>query len=391
MIIAVLFNSDDPKFDGYYGGPIRDIIFKTSVLQSSKRHMKVKLGDVNIYRHAKTPENYKRLAEATFFSDAWSLAKRDRIEATYAHATICAWVIQNVTHKIAEQLDAALSSESAYLGLHAIEFIRREHLMLYRNSMGDYCRITGDRCMLAYSMGNEESRNLWEAEHLQTLGFSEVGWEDRGAHGTIFDKYDTLEHFEQVREVQSIFSTCFKEGDYEAEEIIMMLEDSNPRLFDTLGAAVRAVNRAQNAEEIAQVGLSGRRYIEQLADVLFAPSDIKEDGRSVTKAKFKNRIWAFIKKFTPLSETNRDNEIQCLGKEVDRLIDEVNALVHGDQDKTRALRILFDLAKLTASLLQLNPAATRNPYDAFNQSMLDFIEKSRFDSESNTPFNFNNL
>ena len=171
----------------------------------------------------------------------------------------------------------------------------------------------------------------------------------------------------------------------------MMLEDSNPRLFDTLGAAVRAVNRAQNAEEIAQVGLSGRRYIEQLADVLFAPSDIKEDGRSVTKAKFKNRIWAFIKKFTPLSETNRDNEIQCLGKEVDRLIDEVNALVHGDQDKTRALRILFDLAKLTASLLQLNPAATRNPYDAFNQSMLDFIEKSRFDSESNTPFNFNNL
>lgn len=382
MIIAVLFNSDDPKFDGYYGGPIRDIIFKTSVLQSSKRHMKVKLGNVNIYRHAKTPENYKRLAEATFFSDAWSLVKRDRIEATYAHATICAWVIQNVTHKIAEQLDAALSSESAYLGLHAIEFIRPAHLMLYRNYMGDFCRITGDRCMLAYSMGNEESRNLWEAEHLQTLGFSEVGWEDRGAHGTIFDNYDTPEHFKQVREVQSVFAAGLKEGDYEAEEITMLLEDANPKLFDTLGAAVRAVNRAQNAEEIAQVGLSGRRYIEQLADVLFTPGSVSDDGRIITKEKFKNRIWAFITKSTPLTEINRDNVIKCLGKEVDRLIDEVNALVHGDQNKTRALKILFDLAKLTASLLQLDPSATRKPYDAFNQSMLDFLEKSHCHSES---------
>lgn len=376
MIIAVLFNSDDPKFGGYYGPPIRDRIFATGVLQSSNRHMKVKYGDVLIYSRARTYQDYERIAEATYFGTTWSRIKEERIRGSYMRETIWAWIIQNVTHQIAEDLDNALSSESSYLGLHAVYYSYPQHLALYRNSMPEYCRIIGNVCVLPYSMGNEDEIDESEAEHLLTLGFTKVDWEDRGAHGTIFDDYDTLEHFQQVRDVQAIFARGLPEGDYEAEELVMLMEDLNPRLFNTLGAAVRAVSRAQNEEDIAHVGISGRRYIEQLADVLFPPRAELHNGRSVTKVKFRNRIWAFICQAVAPSIENRDEEIRRRGLEVDRLIDEVNSIIHGMPDKTRALKILFDLATLSIDLLKLDPTATRRPYDAFNDNILKFLRES---------------
>ena len=65
MIAAILFNSDDPRFHGYYGPPIRDIVFGTGVLQLSKRHLKIAHGDVLVYSHARTEAEYCRIAEAT--------------------------------------------------------------------------------------------------------------------------------------------------------------------------------------------------------------------------------------------------------------------------------------------------------------------------------------
>lgn len=376
MIIAVLFNSDDPKFGGYYGPPIRDIIFGAGVLQSSNRHMKVKHGDVLIYSHARAHDDYERIAEATYFGTHWSRVKAARIRTSYMRETIWAWIIQNVTHQIAEDLDAALSSESSYLGLHAVDYSYPPHLALYRNSMPEYCRIIGTTCLLPYSMGNKDEIDDFEAKDLLALGFTKVDWEDRGAHGTIFDDYDTLQHFQQVRDVQAVFARGLPEGDYEAEELVMLLEDLNPRLFNTLGAAVRAVSRAQNEEDIAHVGISGRRYIEQLSDVLFPAREELHNGRSVTKDKFRNRLWAFIDLAISTSIDNREEEARRRGLEVDRLINEVNAILHGTPDKTRALRILFDLAKLSINLLQLDPASTRRPYDAFNENIVKLLQES---------------
>ncbi|MNK66195.1 hypothetical protein D3C87_855090 [compost metagenome] len=376
MIIAVLFNSDDPKFEGYYGPPIRDIIFETGVLQSSGRHMKVKHGDVLIYSHARTYKDYKRIAEATYFGPHWSRVNAELVRASYMKTTIWAWVIQNITHQIAEDLNTALLSESSYMGLHAIDYSYPPHLALYRNSMPAYCRIIGTTCMFPYSMGNEDEIDEFETEHLLTLGFTKVEWEDSGAHGSIFDDYDTLEHFQQVRDIQAVFARGLPEGDYEAEELVMLMEALNPRLFNTLGAAVRALSRAQNEEDIAHIGISGRRYIEQLADVLFPPSDTLHNGRSVKKDKFRNRIWAFIDQSITTSTANRNEIVKRHGLEVDRLIDELNAILHGTPNKTHALRVLFDLAKISIKLLQLNPAVTRNSYYAFNDNIRNLLRES---------------
>jgi hypothetical protein len=236
--------------------------------------------------------------------------------------------------------------------------------------MPEYCRVLGASCTLFYSMGNEDGKDDYEAKALQDLGFESVTWEDSGAHGTIFDDYDTPDHFAQLRVVQDLLATVLPGADDDAEELVMMLEDLNPKLFDVLGAAVRALARARTEEDFAQVGVSARRYVEQLADALFPARLEPYNGRDVSALKFRNRIWAFIADVTPRESPDREVAVSALGKEVDRLIDATNALVHGEPDRQVAAVTLRDLAKLTGALLQLDPKKGRRPYLAFEKRIV---------------------
>src|SRR5258706_11411296 len=120
-------------------------------------------------------------------------------------------------------------------------------------------------------MGSKEEGSV-ESEELKALGFTDVDWEDTGGHGTIFDDYDTLEHFRRVQAFQRMVSAYLPDGEDGADELVLMLEDLNPRLFGTLGAMARALESVTHQEDLAQVGVSARRYMEQLSDVLFPAS-----------------------------------------------------------------------------------------------------------------------
>jgi hypothetical protein len=282
-----------------------------------------------------------------------------------------------MTEEIAKSLHLVLKNDSAYLGMHAIDFSYPIHLALYRNSMIPKYRIQGKVCYLFYSMGEEEDeRDHGEFDEIKALGFEQISWEDTGARQTIFDNYDTLEHFSQVEQVKNFIGSIapyLPERDDEAEELAMLLEDLDPKLFNSLGAATRAFSRAQNEEDLAHVGLSGRRYMEQLADVLFPANEKLYNDRKVTKDKYKNRLWAFIDSSLPTSESNRDEKLAALGKEVDRLIEEFNLAIHGNPDKDRIGYAYGDLAKLTARLLSLSPENVRKPYYAYEKTLIDFL------------------
>jgi hypothetical protein len=90
MNIALLFNSDAPKFKGNYGHAIKKIVFGLGILQASKRHMKVSVGDVSIYSHSKTWEKYDQLTERVYFAGFWSLLDEQRLRATFRVATVYA-------------------------------------------------------------------------------------------------------------------------------------------------------------------------------------------------------------------------------------------------------------------------------------------------------------
>jgi hypothetical protein len=371
MIVAVLFNSDDPKFGGDYGPPIRDLVFGTRVLQNAGRQLKILQGDVLIYSHAKTQANYYRLAEGAYFADTWSTVDAKKLRKTYLKNTICAWIIQNTTIDIAIALDNALRGESSYFGLHAVDYRIPFHLVFYRNVMPQYCRVFGETCTRFYSMGNRDEIDKFEVDELRDLGFANVTWEDSGAHNTIFDNYDTPEHFQQLRDVQDLLATVLPGGDDEAEELVMMLQDLNPKLFDVLGSAVRALSRAQTNEDFAHVGISGRRYVEQLADAVFPPRSEPYQGRDVSSTRVKNRLWAFINDAMSSDVEDRLSAVQALGKEVDRLIEATNSLLHGTPNREAATTTFRDLGKLSVAMLQLDPAKGRRPYLAFEKKIFE--------------------
>lgn len=381
MNIALLFNSDAPKFGYVYGDPIRRIVFGLGILQASRRHMKVSVGDVLIYGRAKTWDHYDELTERVYFAGTWALVIEDRLRATFRKATVYALTFENMTETIARKLHAALMEEDSYLGLMEVDYAYGPHLALFRNSMITLYRIQGTSLRVFYSMSDAENgRDEQEPIEMAQLGYTDVDWEDRGAHGTIFDDYDTLEHFQRVAVFRNAVAPFLRGGADEAYELVMVLEDLNPQLFNALGAAVGALERAQTEEDVAQAAVSGRRYMEKLADVLFPARADNYNGKKVGQEQYRNRIWAFIS-----DNTSSDPiRLTTVGKEVDRLVEEFNAGLHGDQVKSRVLQALADAASLTAALLALNPSDTRKPYFAHEKKMIEFFKDAvrRHDGET---------
>lgn len=315
MNVAFLFNSDAEKYEYFYREPIKEAVFGLGILQKSKRHMKVSVGDVTIYGRSNTWAEYAELTQRTYYTGTWSLLHDNRLRATFRKATVYALIFENITKAIATELHEALTSDEAYLGALEVDYTYGPHLVLFRNTTINLYRIEGELCRVFYSMGEENARDASEPPAMRELGYSDVDWEDRGAHGTIFDDFDTLEHFERVADFREAVAPFLSGGDDDASELVMILEDLNPQLFNALGAAVQALERAKTEEDIAQAALSGRRYMERLVDVLFPARAEPYNGRQVGKAEYRNRIWAFIDTNTRGFPERKNT----MGKEVDRV------------------------------------------------------------------------
>ena len=367
MNISFLFNSDDERFGGYYGEPIKRLVFKTGLLQSSQRHMKVSVGDVLIYGRP----NFQELSERTYFSGRWSLLHEERLRSTFHVATVYAMTFENMTVVLAQALNSALVRDQSYLGCMEVDYSYGPHLVLFRNSMITKYRIKGKTCRIFFVMGEEDGKDENELDSFKSFGFNDIDWEDRGGHGTIFDDFDTLEHFEQVALFKDTIASKIKGGVDGASELVMVLEDLNPRLFNVLGSAVKALRRAKNEEDVAQASMSGRRYLEKLADVLFSAKNGKYKGREVGQQQYRNRIWAYLSNNISVNSSN----LKALGNELDRLDSEFNAGIHGDRVADRIMGALVDVSSFSAAVLALNPSAARKPYFAFEKSIASFINE----------------
>lgn len=385
MRIAVLFDSGHQQYGNSYGSAIRDRILSTSVIQNSDRHVKVKIGDVVIFSKAKSQTDYEQIAEYTYFSHPWQQLLSTKLRETYLKSTVFAWVIQNIDETTANQLHANLLTDDAYLGMHGVDLTNPAHLIFYRNSLIGKYRIKGKSCRIFYSMSDEDYKDEGEPEKLKSLGFADVAWEDKGAHGTIFDDYDTPEHFSRVEAFRKMISSGLLNDDG-ADELILILEDLSPRLFTTLGALARALETSTHEEDLAQVGVSARRYIEQLADVLFQPREELYKGMDVRKGEFKNRLLAYIDQAISDEEPEKLERWDQLRRELGRVLDEVNSAIHGTRDKARVSKTISDLSSLSAVLLQLNPEMARDPYFAFNENITRFFKYKLFGDRVNSSF-----
>ncbi|QCO55236.1 hypothetical protein EOK75_05280 [Pseudorhodobacter turbinis] len=367
MIIALLFNwRAYPENDNYWE-KIREVVFKTGIIQKSGRHMKLAVGDILVgLTRGQDPEVIYRNA---FAKSDFSLV--DDYRLCDGFPTVFGMVFENMPRMLAVELDAALLPHDCYLGALSVHLEFPPHRVLYRSRLSPQYRIHGTRLRRFFSMGNEECYDPEEISEMQLLGFSDVALEDTGMARTVLDDFDTLRHFERIAAFRELLSSAVDLNEDEIYQLTMLLEDLSPKLFNALGAAAERLKVAENEEDLAQVALSGRRYMEQLADALFPAVECKRRGRALTAAAYKNRLWAFVEDH----DTNGPARLQEIGAEIDRVVGELNGGLHSNRSKKRVAAAICDAAILTARLFSLAPEMVRNGYLAYMEGWRGFVEE----------------
>lgn len=367
MIIALLFNWRAYSESGNYWHEIRDAIFSTGIIQRSGRHMKLSIGDVLV--GIEREQDPKALFMAAFANSEWGCVHEERLLDGFP--TVFGMVFENMPTALAEELSEVLFEHAGFMGAISIHLEFPPHLALYRLRLPPHYRLEGMKLRSFYSMGNQDGCDPSDLEDMQRLGYEDTAFEDTGAGRTILDDFDTPRHFERVAAFRKLLTHWLPGGEDDSYQLTMMLEDLSPKLFNALGAAAERLASADNEEEVAQVAVSGRRYMEQLADALFPPTDVPRGKRKLNKQAYRNRLWAFAEDHLQGNSTR----LSAIGKEVDRVVEELNAGLHADRPKDRVARSIADAALLTATLFALNPDAIRNGYLAYMDSLRAFVGK----------------
>jgi hypothetical protein len=361
----MLFDWKAYPSSGNYWNAIRNAVFSTGILQRSGRHMKLAVGDV--LTGLRAGQDPKALFDAVFNNSKWHLADEDRLIDGFP--TIFGMVFENMPRTLAAELHQALRPHQGYLGVFSVHLEFGPHLALYRLRLPPKYRLEGTKLRAFFSMSNQDGRDPDDLEEMRRLGHDNVSFEDTGASRTVFDDYDTPSHFKRVAVFRDLLSRELAGGEDDAYQLTMLLEDLSPRLFNALGAAAERLAEAENEEEVAQAALSGRRYMEQLADALFPPTDVKRGNRALTRDKYKNRLWAFVEDQIP----NDRSQVRAIGEEIDRVVEELNAGLHADRPKERVASSINDAAMLTANLFALAPDPPRNGYLAYTDNLRSFV------------------
>lgn len=377
MNVAFLFNSDHPEIGGWYGKTVMDKILETQVIQDSKRHMRLSLGDVEF-------SSVRGREQEVYTPFSWDRRVVDRLEATYGKAVVYSWLFQNMSDEIAEDLHEELKNLPYYLGAMDLEFSNPFHLYCFRNRLPEYYRFYGNNCSLFYSMSEADGQDEGMKEVLEGFGFN-ASFEDTGARRTIFDNFDTIDHFKRILNFRQIFSEFDGWSDNETSQLVYHLEELHPYLFNILYAAARAYSRAEVMEELSQSYLSGRRFIEQLSNTLFPPQDEPykaKDGleRKVGQDKHINRLAAYIET-AAVDHHNAEEIIKKLGSEANRLYEVFCRGVHKPHsrdkeflaERERAKQAFSDLGAWLIQLIEINPQTIRRPYAAYNEDIIDFL------------------
>lgn len=248
MNVAFLFDSSHPFLGVIPGYTALRRILETQVLQESGRHVRVSIGEVLTLRATQasggtTTDDLNAFCRQVYVPKSLNLLLGDKLEGTYRHSEVFCALFQNLTTSIAQALHDALNDGGPYLGAMDVDFSLPIHLLLFRNSLVESLRLRGHECSVFYMTINDDP-DLSLQSLLEETGY-EVAYEDMGLRRTVFDDYDSLEHFQRIADFETAFVGL---GDLDADavsDLTTSLEELHPRLFNGFAAAARALGRAE--------------------------------------------------------------------------------------------------------------------------------------------------
>ncbi|MBH9537204.1 hypothetical protein [Novosphingopyxis sp. YJ-S2-01] len=380
MNFAFLYNSDDPSLIGNYCYDFRELVLNTGILQKCDRPMRFAEGDITTFGHSRTYEEYKALTLRVVQPVSTQMLLERKMADLLPNITVATMAFQNMDTETAEALHCALLEHECYLGVVDVEFSLPEHLAMFRNALCENGRFNGRSVSLFYSMGDlENSEDTDFLDQLSAAGFNAT-YVDTGARRTIFDDFDTLEHFQRIHDFAILFTTELAIPEPEVSNFCHALEEVQPRLFETLFSAGKALRNASTADEVAQVGLACRRFLKLLTDAWFPGIPKAKFGtRDVTDGHVKNRFWAHLEKNVGLSGTTLTEH----GKRFDALWEQASKYLHeNDPRADEVVDLLQQVMSLVSDVIALDFEAATRPYTAYEGSIRSFWKDVVADREA---------
>lgn len=125
-----------------------------------------------------------------------------------------------------------------------------------------------------------------------------------------------------------------------------------PQLAEKLMIAFKSIS-TEIPEEWSQALTTCRRFIEDLADVLFPTTNKKIDRRDLGQAQYINRLWAFMDSAIE-SESNKElakAHVDFLGSLLEKVHKVTHKGVHADLERLEAVKAVFHTYLMVADIL----------------------------------------
>lgn len=366
MKIAFHFDADHEDLGSFYGVSIRRAVFGTVVSSRTiDLHTKVFQGDILLSVQTMDVEKSElgsigRTNSERFIATVQRLLNPGtHIWMTFTETTarklisgnVFVILFESISFKDAQELDVTLRKTPWYLGAIQIDDTCGVHWVAYANAMIPSYRIIGRTIHLFWDGVIEDSKDTGHAEELNKIGFQSVEFEALYGKFSIFDKYHD---YQQARRIAELSSALTDELAMMADQVLTRYSDAAPELSNKLWAAIRSFERAEVAENYAQVAVSCRRVIEYVADEIFPPVQ-SQDCSKLGPTHYRNRLLAFADK-ERISDTNIDlicTATSLLGEQLEKLSNLVNKGVHAEVARHEARRCLLRTIMALDDILSL--------------------------------------
>ena len=339
---------------------------------------KVLVGDLLLYNLASYKEQHdigeiKRTDAHRYLRllDEWLMPAgpvwfKDRLEIreAAAHGLIYVMCFEALDYESALELNERLQRLDFYLGAMEVDDSSPVHWYVYSAALIPAYRVWYPSASVFCDGVSEDSKDEGRCRFLEGCGFTAVTFESLNARYTIFDKYHDYEHARRIAVWKRRTGNLLG---FIADDVVSRLSDLAPELGDKLCAALKAFDRAETGEELAQVMASCRRIFEYVTDRLFPPMSESSTGHNLGPKRYKNRLLAYAdQQRASATETALVSAaLEVWAAQIDKLYDLGNKGVHAEVLLSEARRCLLRTVLLLDDIVsfQARPFEVRGHVD----------------------------
>lgn len=317
--MRVAFHFDSGCYGSYYGPPITRLLFEQLLecVPWDRRDVFIRRGDMPLWDRGQDLSIVARNIFEGGPRETWSTLSEGALAKAFQNVTIWGLAVEGLSPADATCIDSRLRESKGYLGAIEVYLANPTHWVIYdRKLVAAYRLYENELKILEISEQlDPEARDQSPLTQWSETGlFSRVTWEDLGLRDTVFDDLSSFERAKHLAQIEDRFGPSLEPA---ISILLMRIAGLNPKLSDSLHAAIEALDRAESEEQLAQASLSCRRFIGQLAGALYPPRNRPVNGRRVGPQEYRNRLWAYVEEHAGSERSRIHGTLQELGSRLD--------------------------------------------------------------------------